>query len=115
MLDHDGHVAFDRVGVRNPARQLHPSELTRIVEPHVPGPASTEYNVDRPDGLAILEVESEADLGVLVRRVQETRGFMTYGRPGRPLGEVGVRDEPLSLSVVDLSFSNLEIRSPVGE
>jgi hypothetical protein len=115
MLDHDGHVALDRIGIRNPTRQLHPSELTRIIEPHVPCPVSAEHDVDRPERFAILEVEGEAHLGVVRGRVQETRGFVTYGRPGRPLGEVGVRDEPLSFAVADLSLLQPRMRSPVGE
>ena len=108
MLDDDGHVALDRIRIRNPTGELHPSELTRIVEPQVPGAAGSEHDVDRPERLTIFEVEGEAHLGIVRRRVQETRSFMACGRPGRPLWEVGVRDEPLSFAVVDLSVSNLE-------
>ena len=66
MLNDDSHVTFDRVRVRNPSGQLDAPDQTGIVEPDLPRPPSTKRYVDRPDRLAILEIEREAHPSVLV-------------------------------------------------
>ena len=68
MLDDDRNVALDGVRVRHAARQLDASELSRVVEAHVPCAPGAELELDGAERLAVFEEEHEANHR-LVRRV----------------------------------------------
>jgi hypothetical protein len=76
VLHDDRDVALDRVRVGNVARQLEPAKGVRVIQSEVSCPASRQENLDRPERLAILEIESQLNVCISIVDIEETGGLV---------------------------------------
>src|SRR5262245_46619577 len=98
MLDYDRNVALDGIGIRCRARELEPADGVRVVEPDVAGASRFEDQLDRAEWVTVLEVEREADPGVAITDVEETRRLVARHAVRRVGRQVSVGDEPMLFS-----------------